>query len=662
MKKNNKLIIGIIIAVIVLVLVIAAFVFAYFTTDMFKSNKSLFIKYISQNGEIVNIFKQDENLKAYIEKQKNTPYELQGTLKFSDSFNTNNLDANIANILKNSSITISGNTDKTNNYTYRNAKLNYSETESMNAEYINIQDYYGLRIQDVNINGAENKYIAINNNNLKEWFGKLGLNGNLPINFPDKIDLSRYDYSHLFTDEELKTISKKYQTILLDNLTDDMFSKSKSVGDSVYTLTINKAQIQRILNQILAELKEDTIILNKIKGIMINDFQLSDADATNYISQLQDGINNYITEKQSNTSSETLTINVLVNNKKLVKTEIIENNNKISLTKLENGIIINFIDSNNNEFIINFEKSSAADIVKYLITMSQNDNKLFNLEINYSGLSTLTSIQETFDYSMNFLEQNVGYYYTGVKQFNPEIVKENITENDMLFLNGAPNGDVLQALLNQVLQRVNDVNAEKKARAGITDNNIEPATLYAPALIPFGVTKLIEQPISISNQQFNVGAYALGGISFILSDYSDNYISMDINGENEREQSIIEQEKQEIANAEMQLFNSEIEQFQGEGIDATRARALLNTIISSNHAQEQTNHHIITVTYMTLSGTTQTCTDNTAIQQINIQSGYKYDIVANKDINGYINSVNITEKENTESTNQTTGPIESVIN
>ena len=137
---------------------------------------------------------------------------------------------------------------------------------------------------------------------------------------------------------------------------------------------------------------------------------------------------------------------------------------------------------------------------------------------------------------------------------------------------------------------------------------------------------------------------------------------MDINGENEREQSIIEQEKQETANAEMQLFNSEIEQFQGEGIDATRARALLNTIISSNHAQEQTNHHIITVTYMTLSGTTQTCTDNTAIQQINIQSGYKYDIVANKDINGYINSVNITEKENTESTNQTTGPIESVIN
>ena len=136
MKKNKKSIVVIITAIVVLAIVIATFVFAYFTTDLFKSNKSLFLNYISQNKEIVDLFKQDESMKTYVEKQKTTPFDVQGTLRFSDSFDTKNLDANVASILKKSSITISGNTDKVNNYTYRSAKLNYSESEFLNTEYI----------------------------------------------------------------------------------------------------------------------------------------------------------------------------------------------------------------------------------------------------------------------------------------------------------------------------------------------------------------------------------------------------------------------------------------------------------------------------------------------------------------------------------------------
>ena len=83
MKK--RYLIMLIIAIVLIIALGAGFAFAYFFTDIFRSNKELFSKYISQNLEIVGIFK-DEDVKAYSEKQENTAYTSEGTIKTNVTF------------------------------------------------------------------------------------------------------------------------------------------------------------------------------------------------------------------------------------------------------------------------------------------------------------------------------------------------------------------------------------------------------------------------------------------------------------------------------------------------------------------------------------------------------------------------------------------------
>ena len=60
MKNRKKMIIGIIIAIIVIIITLVTL---YFTTDIFKTNKQLFYKYISKVNDNPNSF-----LQMYTEK------------------------------------------------------------------------------------------------------------------------------------------------------------------------------------------------------------------------------------------------------------------------------------------------------------------------------------------------------------------------------------------------------------------------------------------------------------------------------------------------------------------------------------------------------------------------------------------------------------------
>ena len=101
-----------------------------------SSSKQLFSKYIIQNSEISEIFK-DKELTAYAEKQKNTPYTSEGTIKTNVTF-PDSSQADLAKALQNCSISFSGKTDAKNNYTYSNIKANYSDTQALNFEFVHL--------------------------------------------------------------------------------------------------------------------------------------------------------------------------------------------------------------------------------------------------------------------------------------------------------------------------------------------------------------------------------------------------------------------------------------------------------------------------------------------------------------------------------------------
>ena len=478
MRKNKF---GIIILILLIILIIAggSFAYAYFFTDIFRSNKELFMKYISQNSEVVNTIKQNE-IEAYMEKQKNTPYMVKGVLK------ANSTNSNITELAKNASINISGTTDRANNYNYRNIKLNNLDENVITLDYINIQDYYGLRVPEV-----ASKYLVIENNNLKQFCEKMGMSSELVASIPNKIELKRYDYTNIFTEEEKNTIISKYKKILIDNLKDDMFTKNETADEKIYILTIKRDDALQIAKEFLTQLKEDELIFEKLKRIMVNDFNMTDADAMKSISDAKKQIQQYLNEIQNKDISipayetnsivgneeqkeNTLIIKTYVNDKKLTKTEIlIDEKSSISLSISGNSIDMNYIDSEIDNYALNIKKVSLADSTEYSISVNKGNANLSNIVISFSGLNTLETVQEQWKW--NFIDSNgsnSGFVYNETKQFNNNITKQNITNNDMLLINDAPSKEKLLDILSLYWQKMVTIINSKVANNGITDNSL----------------------------------------------------------------------------------------------------------------------------------------------------------------------------------------------
>lgn len=457
MKK--RYLIMLIIAIVLIIALGAGFAFAYFFTDIFRSNKELFSKYISQNSEIIDIFK-DEEVKAYSEKQKNTAYTSEGTIKTNVTF-PDSSEAKIASALQNCNITFTGKTDNLSKYMHQTIKANYSDTQSMQFDLYRSGDIYAAKINEVLV-----KYIGLDNNNLKEFATKMQLPEEITSAIPNKIDLATLtSVSNIFTDEDKTALKEKYLKIITDSLTDDMFSKEKTSEDTVYTLTINNTQATNIILKILETLKEDEVIIEKIKNYAINNFNLTEENVQNFETQYKetlqkaiDGINSSIQEKNTtspsqsqidlNTDNETstgsgefmdalqdlvdnttpeldstqntetsvdnpqnsientnsdkyMTIKVCVNKRNLTKTEIILSDTAdFVISKSDDGVKFESINNGVATISAFMQKLKSPNETKFEFAFSQNNSQIFDLTIGFSGLDT-DSVHEnselTFD-------------------------------------------------------------------------------------------------------------------------------------------------------------------------------------------------------------------------------------------------------------------------
>ena len=179
MKKGIKILI--IVFLILLILICGGLAFAYFGTDLFKSDKEMFFKYLGTSNELLEVL-QDDSLTAYREKQKNTPYTNNGEIKV-DYTNYDALSEAQQEALQNYNITFEGTKNATNKVSQQNIKINYSDTENVDLEYFSQNDTYGIKI-----NNILEKYLAVENNNLKQWGEALGLSAERIECLPDKID------------------------------------------------------------------------------------------------------------------------------------------------------------------------------------------------------------------------------------------------------------------------------------------------------------------------------------------------------------------------------------------------------------------------------------------------------------------------------------------
>lgn len=375
-KKRMTLIISIIVAVIIIIAVTLGIL--YIKTDMFKSNKTLFLKYLGKNAGNIGNLQSIVQLNEYENSLQSSPYKTNTQIKANYTQNVGTTSENNDNSINKLTLNIDGQTDKANNYDNQKIELKNQDNTEATITYTRNNDSYGLLF-----NGLFNKYVVANNSNLKDLAKKLGFSDEQINNIPDNINVDENILNDLkFSDDELNTLKTKYSSIVIGNVDSNKFGKQSSVGISInnqnmvakaYSMTLTKEELNNIYVKILDTIKNDEVILGKIDKIqnIYNEITLGNNNI-NIKEKIQQKIESTIQNiNQNNIGSEQTKITVYEVNGKTIKTEIQGDSYKISLDCIEN-----------NEKYFN-AKITKSDKTEESITITGTNDKV-NIGVNKS--------------------------------------------------------------------------------------------------------------------------------------------------------------------------------------------------------------------------------------------------------------------------------------
>ena len=625
MKK--RYLIMLIIAIVLVLCIGAGFAFVYFFTDTFKSNKTLFFKYISQNTQIMN-FINDDDIKAYSDKQKQTPYTSEGTIKTNVTF-PDSSEAQIANALQNCNISFNGKVDNTNKYFRETIKANYSDSQLLEFELYRNNDIFATKINEVLY-----KYLGIDNNNLKDFYKKMNIPEDVISALPNKIESNNISNSvNVYSKEDFSSIKDKYLKIITDNLTDDMFSKEKSSEETIYSVNLNESQIKTILVKLLESLKDDEIIINKAKESLINNYNLTEETINPYIDQykeqiqkLIDNLNNEsssIIEGQESTQSNNefnITIKVHSQKRKLEKTEFIINDiGSLIVIKSDDGIKVQIMKDVNEIVSTYIQKIKSPNETKYELVFSLNNNQILDLTTGFSGLDT-NSVHENSELSFDIDLGNSSISdaktkfvcsYQNTKTFG-DIQKEEVQSSEIQLLNNAPSKEIVEKLFKNIGLKLESINNTKLQNIGL-EKSKNPFIYYIPSILTICANYGVQNPSKILEYSFPIGIASISSGILVFN-----------NAKNEISNS-------QISEQEIIAFNKQFEVYSGKDKTSSEVNALYSMTIASNSLEKNNNNsHLVTV-----NGKMPTSVPN------KLDKNKKYSIQLEYDKNGYINNIKI---------------------
>lgn len=528
-KKKRMIMIGI--PVLVVIVIISILVFLYFTTDMFKSNQTLFFKYFGNNhdniNEIVEILKNEEYNSVF----QSDKYSETSELKINYIENYGTTSENTDNEINKLKLTIDGETDKENGYQYKDIKLLKNDEQNTKIEYIKNNDTYGIRFSDL-----FNQFITVENNNLKDLFEKFGYSEEMLQGIPDKIEISDIQKIQ-FSEEELDKIKDKYLNLVQGKISKDDFSKkqkqivsinNEDINTNVYTLTLTKEQLNNIYLDLLENLKDEEIILDKIE-IIQNYFNTNievdnqiDNDLKNaYINKIEEIIEQI---NRTNIGNDEVYISVYENKGSTIKTEIQTPDYEINLEHF-----------NKNE-------QKYANLV-----IKEKNNEVLKIELNKKQNNIEIRIKNNSDQNQNI-----------ITIVNKQNIQERKYDKD---LNIKYEDDTNKLEVNYI-EKINQINELENFKKVDDSNSINLNELETEQLstilnkVGEGITKKIEkisQDIKLDDIQ-----RTLKNIGIV----------------NEK----IEFENLEVSDTEKNRFNSNFEILQGENLKAEDVLNMINVI------------------------------------------------------------------------------------
>ena len=415
-RKKRRMVIGLTI-LFLLIIILAILLTLYFTTDMFKSNKTLFEKYLLQGmAQISNL--DDEThmneLNQLLENNKE-----QNVLKGNITYEENGQKDNVIN---NINLEITGQTDKKENYNYQDISLTDENEQTLyKAEYINDNNIYGLRLEGIKqFVSTDLEKSTDENNKAKIW--------------KDLKNINIEDYLG-FSEEEKQILQTRYFNIINNATNENSFTKQKNVTliineqnytANAYIFSLTKEELNNIYIEILNQIKTDDIILKKLENLDNKINEYNDIMQNGKTSKIKEEIVNKITEK----TEEIKNSNIGSDQRRII---VYERQGKPISLGIENGeskIYINTIDEENKKFFEieetkETEKENSSDFIIEKNIQENNEQII----VTYNKVVDDEKIENTLDYTRKLENDTVNVDFKlnrKIKDFNIEVNLNNV--------------------------------------------------------------------------------------------------------------------------------------------------------------------------------------------------------------------------------------------
>lgn len=496
MPRKKRITLAIAIPVIIVIIIITTGILLYLNTDMFKSNKTLFLKYLGENSENLKAIQDVFESSEYEKKLQDNKYTETTEIKANYTNNLQTTSEDTSNSINKAKIIIKGQKDQPNKYCYKDFKLikeedstisegNQNNDENSNStnneqgiaeiEYIQNNDNYGVRFSDL-----FKQYLLVENNNLKELFEKIGYSEQQLDNIPNSFEIDKMTLEDIkFTEEELNNIKERYVNIVSKNVTDKNFEKKskqiisindKNISTNAYILNLTNEQLNKLYINLLEDLKQDDIILNKIEKIQekISLIKINSSESLNLKEKFIENIDSTIEKiNKTNIGSQETKIIVYENEGKTIRMTVQGKDYEINFDFLQ--------EQEENEFVITIKKEDIEtqkleinknnEGLKIYIQNNDTDNPIkISFEQNKNETNTNSSNDSSIKYEIknSKIEVNIKQKTNIVDNFENQNVLNDQNSIELNKLEKEQLNAVLNQVTNALQQKTDSISQEIK--------------------------------------------------------------------------------------------------------------------------------------------------------------------------------------------------------
>lgn len=484
-KKNSK-IVNVLIILVSIVIIAASIGIIYFTTDLFKSNKILFAKYVGQ-------ISMDNTLKQYQEKKNETPYSDEGTFSVNASANSNSV--NLENVNK-FTVTYKGQVDTANSKAEQNININYSDSVKFPVNYRQVGNKIALQTDYVGskyIGGENDKLDKLSTVKIDANTAGVSTEANNQENTSTNINVDNNSIntieklSSLFnetpSEEDLSLVVNKIINVLngIDNSKYSKISDSTGIG---YKLSLSGDDLKNATIQLLQALSQDQSALDKINKYLNIQESSNKITSTDIEKEITNITNN------ENFDNQKFEATVYKKNGKTNGIDISINDNELKIEKVANN-------TNNLEYDITFTSTYNNETMK------------ISLKAKYNGIADMQKVQENYELGIENSENTYTYKLENNVDLTQSQNIEDLTADNSLMLTDY-DANIVSSFLTQVVQRIQEVNKMQMEQLGIQELDnpifhlIPSFGAYANAIENLNSDKISEEDVNSFNQKFEL--------------------------------------------------------------------------------------------------------------------------------------------------------------